>query len=454
MFIRQPISIGNLLLDLSNYRIVKQKSQKDARDAIITEQGRKLVNLAKDIIENGLNPFDLPLVVDAEDGNSSYIVIEGNRRLTAINLVLKPEQAEGTAVFASFKKLNREHADAIPKVIECMIAPSKKAGLIWINRKHQSGMEGAGTEPWTAMAKARADEEQGVPRADLDAVNFVLTNENLEPEIRTVLIGSNFNLTSLKRLVETKEVQSAAGFSMQAGRLVTDQDENRMRGFFTDIVKAIATGKHNGEKFTERNIDSQEKRLEFAEHYLAKHPKAKKAASSWQIAGVPQQSKKKTTTPSKKGTPSTDDQVNLIPRKFRLELPAGKINDIFIELKELDATKRRHAVSVLVRVFFEFTLENYLQKHSITLPVDKNGNPKDSFINKLIVVKDHAVASKLMTKKELIPINTACHDADSFLAPSTLNAYVHSQWMNPDPTRLKLTWASFQLFIERLWTSK
>jgi len=32
----QTISVGNLLLDLSNFRIVKQDSQKQARDAIIS----------------------------------------------------------------------------------------------------------------------------------------------------------------------------------------------------------------------------------------------------------------------------------------------------------------------------------------------------------------------------------------------------------------------------------
>jgi hypothetical protein len=157
MHIRQSVSVGNLLLDIANFRIVKQDSQKQARDAIIAEQGKKLVSLAKDIIEVGLNPFDLPLVVDAADGNGNYIVIEGNRRLTAIQLMLKPELADGTPLHAAFKKLNKHHADAIPQVMDCVIAPNRVAGQIWIDRKHQSGLDGAGTEPWSAMSKARAD---------------------------------------------------------------------------------------------------------------------------------------------------------------------------------------------------------------------------------------------------------------------------------------------------------
>src|SRR5688572_956702 len=103
---QQPISVGNLLLDVGNYRIVKQDSQKAARDAIIAEQGRKLVRLATDIIQYGLSPIDLTLVIDAGDGNGNYIVIEGNRRLTALQLMTTPDLAEGTPLHASFKKLN------------------------------------------------------------------------------------------------------------------------------------------------------------------------------------------------------------------------------------------------------------------------------------------------------------------------------------------------------------
>ena len=455
MFIRQPLSIGNLLLDTSNYRIGKQENQKAARDAIIAEQGKKLITLAKDIIENGLNPFDLPLVIDADDGHSNFIVIEGNRRLTAIILMLKPDLAEGTVLHTPFKKLNKDHADSIPKVFDCMIAPNKKSGLVWINRKHQSGLEGAGTEPWTAMAKARADQEQGILRPDLDAVNFVLANSALDPTLRATLTGSDFNITSLKRLIETKGVQQAAGFAIQNGKLVSDQDKDRMQGIMTDVAKIIATGKKdNGEKFTERNIDSIEKREEFIEEVLEKHPKKKKAAEAWEISGTPVGAKKKALTVKPKSTPSTDDQQNLIPRRFKLELPSGKVNDVFIELKELDVTKKRHAVSVLFRVFVEFSLDDYIKKHGITLPLDKNGHVKDSLPVRLEHVKAHVKANKLLNEKELKPINVALADKASLISPDTLNAYVHSLWMNPDPLALKVSWGSLQLFLERLWTSK
>ncbi|MEO7413590.1 MAG: hypothetical protein ABIZ81_09550 [Opitutaceae bacterium] len=454
MDIRQPISVGNLLLDVSNYRIVKRDSQKEARQAIIEEQGRKLIELAKDIIEHGLNPSDLLIVIEAEDGNHNYIVIEGNRRLTALNLLLKPELSEGTPIHTAFKKLNKQHGDAIPKVLECVVVSSKKAGSVWIKRKHASGMDGAGTEPWSAMAKARADAEGGGSRPELDALNFVLTDPSVESKLRQTLQGSQFNITTLQRLVLAKDVQDAVGFTIQGGKIVTEQDRGRMRGIFKELVSIIATGKHHGQKFTERNVDTEEHRNDFLDKVLPNHSKKKKADGAWEISGKPKAANVTAKKPKTKETPSTEEQLNLIPKKFKLELPAGKINDIFVELKELDVTKRRHAVSVLFRIFVELTLDNYIAKQGIPFKLDANGKPKDRLIDKLNLSVAHAQATAVLSDKELKPISVATSDKNSFLSPETLNAYVHSPWMNPEPLGLKLGWCNVQLFIERLWTSK
>jgi hypothetical protein len=456
MHTRQTISIGNLKLDTSNYRIVKQDSQKEARDAIIAEQGRKLITLANDIVSNGLNPSDLPLVVDAGDGQQNFIVIEGNRRLTALQLLLTPDLADGTPIHAAFKKLNKAYSDAIPKVLECIILPSKKAGMVWINRKHASGLEGAGTEPWTSMSKARADVEQGIARPELDAVNFVMTQPKLDAKLRLFLEGSKFNITTLQRIIEAKDAQKEIGFCLQDGKLVSDQDKDRIASIFTEIVTTIARSEHaNGEKFTEREVDTDEHRAVFLDKLLPKHPKRKKSDSAWTISAKPAKTIiKGKSAKTTKTTPTTEEQVNLIPKSFKLDqLPAGKVNDIFVELKELDVTKRRHAVSVLFRVFFELTLDAYIKRHNIQLPVDKNGHVKDSLPVRLDAVTKHAQASKLLSEKELKPIHVAISDKNSFLAPDTLNSYVHSAWMNPDPLRLKLSWLECQLFMERLWVS-
>jgi hypothetical protein len=453
MFTRKPIGVGNLLLNTSNYRIVPQDSQKGARDAIIAEQGRKLIVLAKDILDNGLSPFDLPMVIDAEDGNGNYVVMEGNRRLTAIQLMLDPELSKHTDVHGAFAKLHREHLDAVPRVIDCTIAPTRAEALLWGNRKHASGLGGAGTEPWTTMAKARADQDQGVPNPALDAVNFVLTDPKLDAQLRHHLEGSQFNLTTLERLVTTNELQNAARLKVINGKLQATTDKDWVQGVLTDVVTIIATGKKKGLKWTERDIDSQLKREDFVRELMEARPDPKKAGA-WQVSGAPKPIAGASKSSKTKGTPSTEDQPNLIPRSFKLSLPAGKINDIFIELKKLDVETFRHSVSVLFRVFFELTLDDYIRKHGIVLPQTKDGRVIDKLNVRLGHVLKQVKAAKLLTDKELKPIEVAQSNKDSLLAPETLNAYVHSKWMDPDPMTLKITWSNVQLFIERLWNSK
>lgn len=455
MYVRQGIGVGNLLLDTKNYRISKQESQKGARDAIIAEQGKKLLELAKDIVAKGLNPFDLPMVIDANDGLQNYIVVEGNRRLTAIQLMLDPELAKDTTVHAGFVKIHKQNADAIPKVIDCVISPSRADALTWINRKHANGMAGAGTEPWTAMAKARADVEQGIPRPDLDAVNFVLTNPKLDPQLEHQLQGSTFNLTTLNRLISTKELQKTLAISLSGGVLKAAAESKWTQGALTDIVSIIATGKDlTGKKFTERDIDTDQKREAFMATIATKHPGRKAATKAWAVNGSPKAPVKPTAKAKPgKGPATTEQQENLIPKPFKLALPAGKMTDLFAELKIMNIIKHRHAISVLFRVFFELSLEAYIKKHAITLPMH-NGKPADKLKTKLSYVLTHIKTNKFMSDKELKPIQAAISDPNSLLSPDTLHAYVHSALMNPDPMQLKIMWANAELFIDRLWTAK
>ena len=86
----EKIRIANLHLDLRNFRFEEQHSQKEAIATMIADQKNKLVALAKDIFENGLNPTDLIIVVRLNEGNNQYRVLEGNRRVTCLKLINNP----------------------------------------------------------------------------------------------------------------------------------------------------------------------------------------------------------------------------------------------------------------------------------------------------------------------------------------------------------------------------
>jgi hypothetical protein len=88
----RSIPLENLLLNLENPRHEPAPNQVAAIRTIAQSQGRKLVNLSKDIVENsGLNPMKLVMVTPA-DQTGRFRVKEGNRRVAALKILRTPNK--------------------------------------------------------------------------------------------------------------------------------------------------------------------------------------------------------------------------------------------------------------------------------------------------------------------------------------------------------------------------
>ena len=83
----ETFKLSELRLDQKNYRTGPTATQRDALAAIIEDQKTKLVNLAEDILNVGLSPGEPIWVTRDIDNPGMYIVLEGNRRLTALKLL-------------------------------------------------------------------------------------------------------------------------------------------------------------------------------------------------------------------------------------------------------------------------------------------------------------------------------------------------------------------------------
>ena len=76
---------ADLLIDTQNPRIPESNnSQQQALFALAKHLGSKLYSLAEDILTNGLDPSNLPLVTPFPPNHGRYVVLEGNRRLARI----------------------------------------------------------------------------------------------------------------------------------------------------------------------------------------------------------------------------------------------------------------------------------------------------------------------------------------------------------------------------------
>ena len=77
------VPVAKLLLDTENARLAEeQPSQPEAMLALARLQGSRLVTLARDIVENGLDPLNLLAVVATDGTSRRYRVLEGTMLVT------------------------------------------------------------------------------------------------------------------------------------------------------------------------------------------------------------------------------------------------------------------------------------------------------------------------------------------------------------------------------------
>src|SRR5947209_223845 len=122
--VKRSIPLNNLLIDLQNPRYDPRTSQREALTSIAHDQGVKLVNLAEDIVDRGLNPSDLLMVTPA-DQPDLFVVLEGNRRVAALKLLSSPSLMTSLGLTQTllkrYKNLQEKAQGFLPTELECVV---------------------------------------------------------------------------------------------------------------------------------------------------------------------------------------------------------------------------------------------------------------------------------------------------------------------------------------------
>jgi len=144
----KDINISDLKLDLHNPRLPKSKQGKDQKTIIefmLLEAATLELMLA--IGENDFFAGELLLVVPDNKERDKYIVIEGNRRLTAVLLLNEPELAivKKIAISEIIEK-----AKFKPTIVPCLIFNNRDEIMKYLGFIHITGKKS-----WRLLEKAR-----------------------------------------------------------------------------------------------------------------------------------------------------------------------------------------------------------------------------------------------------------------------------------------------------------
>lgn len=440
------IPLENLLVDLHNPRYDPRSSQRDALAAIARDQGVKLYNLAEDIVDKGLNPSDLPIVAPADEPGL-FVVLEGNRRVAALKLLTSASLLSSLDLAPSLLKRYRALIDraegALPsQQLQCVVLSREDANY-WIMLKHTGENEGVGVVTWDGRARHRF---RGASPA-LQAVELVEAGNLLDDETKSKL--PKIAITNVERLLGTPDARRLLGVEVKDGRLTLNTPEENALGWLALVVSDVAN-----RRIRVTDLDTKDQRVAYAQD-VAKRP---------MLRPVPLAGGRRSTPVSAQPMPSriSPRRTTLIPRHLKLRIPQARINRIYAELQRLNAEHYVNSCAVLFRVFVELSVDDYAQRHRITLKVAvplkvRPKTPPQSrsmtLRKKLNAVAAHLEERRACSKQDLQGVRALISNRNHILSVDTLNAYVHNKEYSPTPADLRTNWDNIQVFIERLWTA-
>jgi hypothetical protein len=421
----RTIDVGKLLLDTSNPRHEPVDSQREAVQALIQTERQKLVVLANDIGERGLSPIDRLLVVKQ---GRNYVVVEGNRRLTAIRLLDNPDLAEGTVIEAAIKRLAGQFE--APADADCSVVPTREDAEHWMRLRHDGEAGGAGVVRWNSFATNRFSHKPGSQAARAIAFLEAVTDGYPDNEVIQELCGrvAEKRLTTLGRLVQDPNFRDRIGMVVDKHTVQFRYPATALQEFLEHVLGDIAADVGVSQ------LKSKDQRTE----YLASTPKPEPSTKTPDPkplgeapSTAPPKPPKPRPKPSKPAKPLRDlDLRNLNP----------KTQALLREFRSLDVDKFPNAAGILTRAILELSVDEF---------IESKGLAKDSKFSKRVKTCLHKV-DPTDKAQQFLGIRQGLADGTSVYAVSTLHAFVHNPHYQADGTTVRSIASNIEPFLQEL----
>lgn len=141
---RTKENVADLFLDLENIRL--QVDPKTSQNALINDLffNEGAMQILESIATNGFFPDEVPVVIKE---NNKLVVIDGNRRVAALKVLLHPEIVPSKE--AKIRELIKNTVASIKK-IEVVLAPDRDSVRHFLASKHTHNTR----KPWKPLRQA------------------------------------------------------------------------------------------------------------------------------------------------------------------------------------------------------------------------------------------------------------------------------------------------------------
>jgi len=443
-------SVASLRLDPKNPRLGRETTARAPREIIqYLFDHDKAIEVAQSIAARGYFANEPLLAIPDKEGDGGLIVVEGNRRLAALKALREPGLIEGS-LRRQVERLVRqiEDPETIAKV-PVTVAPTRRATDRQIAGRHI----GTPVLAWRAENRAsfileklaegysnnELHDQLGFSTGDITAarqtraIADMARSLDLPEEIKAKLDAPRAKLfTTLERV-----------FDSSVGRrylMVEPDADNGLRGTtskaeflrgFTKLVTDVALGKADS-----RSLNKGEDIERYFEGWNSADRPKKKTGSfvpadvieGKSVASVQKKAEQPRPQPRGKQASKT-----VIPASFKVRYGNPRLVDIRRELVALKRKKFPNAGAVLLRVFFELSVLDYLGRtgelEKLIKDLEKKEKRKLPYGTPTLKQLSQTIAriakAKLPTQQAQRVEKAVRYDPSAPFSLSELHAFVH-----------------------------
>lgn len=349
---------NRLHLDLANPRHDPVGSEAEAIAYLCGAE--KVMALAADIGEHGLNPLESLGVIPMAESPGHFIAVEGNRRTCALIVTADPERAPER--FRARLRRIKEQGN-FPSEVRVHVFRDKADAAFWFNLRHQGEQDGIGLKTWNPTQKSRAlsGNSKASAKADALAVKILDRMEKLgqlSKEDR-----AKVSISTLTRYLSTPDVRKIFGIGDRTELVYThafDEVDRCLLRLVRDSITPRADGSfpvHSRTNADERRQYANELKAQGAtpstllDEPAAPTGRADVSASENQST---QRARRSASNPDKRGF--------LVPRDFKICVKDDVLIRLRNEASRLDVEDYSFSANFLLRAIVERVLIGFLKQ--------------------------------------------------------------------------------------------
>ena len=368
------LSIASLHLDSKNPRLGREIAARAPREIVqFLFDHDKALDVAESIATRGFF-FNEPLLAIMED--EKFVVVEGNRRLAALKALREPGLLEGSLRRKVERLVQRMGSQNVVRKVPVILAPDRRSTDKQVAGKH------VGTPVLAWQAENRASFildklEEGYSDDDLrDNLNFTLADIQAARQTRAIAdmarsldlpeeIMAKINdprarlFSTIERVIKSPEGRQFLMIEPDSGHGLrgTTTKTQFLKGF-KKLVADVALGKETSRTLNKgKDIDRY-----FGSWEQKDIPENKRGSFvpgdiiKGGTAGYPAPDKPK---PRRKPQKPND---RIIPKTFKVRVGHERLTDIRGELIKLKRSEYPNIGAVMMRVFLELSIVDYLKR--------------------------------------------------------------------------------------------